>query len=149
MLKKSASVVLASLRGSTYETYASPLLSLRPCWTAILSILRLFCYPPSYVRFRLRFMYKQSFSAACWTRSGLRWRPPAAWQREPDIARDCREVAGCRHVPVNQSSDQDIDTPILPQLTRANRPLWRHVKAGEEGVGRSRDATWWRSVDCC
>jgi hypothetical protein len=40
MLKKSASGVLASLRGSTYRTeYASPLYSLRPCWTAILSIL--------------------------------------------------------------------------------------------------------------
>ena len=40
MLKKSASGVLASLRGSTYRpAYASPLHSLRPCWTAILSIL--------------------------------------------------------------------------------------------------------------
>jgi hypothetical protein len=43
MLKKSASVVLAPLRGSTYRTaYASPLRSLRPCWTAFLSILRAF-----------------------------------------------------------------------------------------------------------
>src|SRR6187399_748649 len=41
MLKKSASFVLASLRGSTYRTkYASPLRSLRPCWTAFLNILR-------------------------------------------------------------------------------------------------------------
>ncbi len=40
MLKKSASGVLASLRGSTYGTeYASPLRSLRPCWTNFLSIL--------------------------------------------------------------------------------------------------------------
>src|SRR5574338_1289178 len=40
MLKKSASGVLASLRGSTYRTeYASPLRLLRPCWTAFLSIL--------------------------------------------------------------------------------------------------------------
>ena len=40
MLKKSASFVLASLRGSTYGTkYASPLRSLRPCWTAFLIIL--------------------------------------------------------------------------------------------------------------
>src|SRR5512134_692267 len=40
MLKKSASCVLASLRGSTYGAeYDSPLRSLRPCWTAILSIL--------------------------------------------------------------------------------------------------------------
>ena len=40
MFKKSASFVLASLRGSTYETeYASPLRSLRPRWTAFLNIL--------------------------------------------------------------------------------------------------------------
>ena len=33
MLQKAASLVLASLRGSTYgETYASPLRSLRPCY---------------------------------------------------------------------------------------------------------------------
>ena len=48
MLKKSASFVLASLRSSTYPRgYASGLHSLRPRWTAILSILRvrteLFC----------------------------------------------------------------------------------------------------------
>ena len=41
MLKKVASVVLASLRGSTYRTkYASPRRSLRPCRTPFLSILR-------------------------------------------------------------------------------------------------------------
>ena len=40
MLKKSASGVLASLRGSTYrKEYASPLRLLRPCWTDFLSIL--------------------------------------------------------------------------------------------------------------
>jgi hypothetical protein len=40
MLKKSASGVLASLRPSTYPRgYASALRSLRPCWTAFLSIL--------------------------------------------------------------------------------------------------------------
>ena len=40
MLKKSASFVLASLRGLTYGTkYASPLRSLRPRWTAFLNIL--------------------------------------------------------------------------------------------------------------
>jgi hypothetical protein len=40
MLKKSASIVLSSLRGSTYGTqYVSPLRSLRSCWTAFLSIL--------------------------------------------------------------------------------------------------------------
>jgi len=43
MLKKSASVVLASFRSSTYPRgYDSGLHSLRPCWTAFLSILRLF-----------------------------------------------------------------------------------------------------------
>jgi len=41
MLKKSASGVLATLRGSTYDTeYDSPPPSLRSCWTDILSILR-------------------------------------------------------------------------------------------------------------
>ena len=41
MLKKSASFVLASLRGSTYgKEYASPLRALRPRWTAFLNILR-------------------------------------------------------------------------------------------------------------
>src|SRR5438132_2390058 len=39
--KKSASFVLASFRPSTYPRgYASALHSLRPCWTAFLSILR-------------------------------------------------------------------------------------------------------------
>ena len=41
MLKKAASFVLASLRGSTYhKEYASPLRSLRPRWTAFLNILQ-------------------------------------------------------------------------------------------------------------
>jgi len=40
MLKKSAGFVLASFRPSTYpRRYASGLHSLRPCWTAFLSIL--------------------------------------------------------------------------------------------------------------
>jgi hypothetical protein len=40
MLKSSASGVLVSLRSSTYPRgYASGLHSLRPCWTAFLSIL--------------------------------------------------------------------------------------------------------------
>ena len=44
MLKKPASIVLASRRGSTYGTeYASPLRSLRPCWGLdFLSILNSF-----------------------------------------------------------------------------------------------------------
>jgi len=43
MLKKPASFVLASLRGSTYETeYASPLRSLRPRLTDFLNILETF-----------------------------------------------------------------------------------------------------------
>ncbi len=41
LLIKSASGVLASLRGSTYGTeYDSPLRLLRPCWTAFLNSLR-------------------------------------------------------------------------------------------------------------
>jgi hypothetical protein len=41
MLKNAASGVLAPLRDSTYGTEdASPLRSLRPCWTAFLSILQ-------------------------------------------------------------------------------------------------------------
>lgn len=41
MLKNPASFVLTSLRGSTYgPKYASPLRSLRPRWTAFLTILR-------------------------------------------------------------------------------------------------------------
>jgi hypothetical protein len=41
MVKKSASFVLASLRDSTYGSkYALPLRSLRPRWTAFLTILR-------------------------------------------------------------------------------------------------------------
>jgi hypothetical protein len=41
MLKKSASFVLASLKGSPYSAeYDSPFLSLRPRWTAFLTILR-------------------------------------------------------------------------------------------------------------
>ena len=41
LLIKSASGVLASLRGSTYGTeYTSPLPSLRPCWTAFLNSLQ-------------------------------------------------------------------------------------------------------------
>jgi hypothetical protein len=41
LLTKSASIVLASLRGSTYSTeYDSPLRSLRPCWTAFLNSLQ-------------------------------------------------------------------------------------------------------------
>ena len=44
MLKQSASSVLASFRPSTYpRRYASVLHSLRPCWTASLSILRGMC----------------------------------------------------------------------------------------------------------
>ena len=41
MLKKLASIVLASFRPSTYRRgYASGLHSLRPCWTTFLSILQ-------------------------------------------------------------------------------------------------------------
>ena len=64
MLKKSASLVLASLRGSTYRTgekslsrqalvgwvrklWPRPLASLRPRWTTFLTILRAFCISPN------------------------------------------------------------------------------------------------------
>jgi len=51
MLKMSASFVLASLRGSTYGTeYDSPLRSLRPRWTTILSILRAVLAPAPFVK---------------------------------------------------------------------------------------------------
>jgi len=41
MLKKTASVVLAALKGSTYRReYASSFRWLRPSWTVFLSILR-------------------------------------------------------------------------------------------------------------
>jgi hypothetical protein len=88
MLKKSASIVLASFRPST-ETrpphhsaartdlvllirrtvrprgYASGLHSLRPCWTAFLSILRE-CFPViSHVRSIDALVCQHSFSAAC------------------------------------------------------------------------------------
>jgi protease IV len=56
-LKKSASVVLASFRSSTYSRgYASALHSLRPCWTAFLSLLlgvfslRQTCWPSKMCR---------------------------------------------------------------------------------------------------
>jgi len=46
MLKKSASFVLASLRGASYETkYDFPHRSLRPRWTAFLNILRALLMP--------------------------------------------------------------------------------------------------------
>jgi hypothetical protein len=66
MLKKSASFVLASLRGSTYGTeYDSPLRSLRPRWTAFLSILWAVLAATPCVR-SLRLLDKQlNFSAAC------------------------------------------------------------------------------------
>ena len=48
MLKKSASFVLASLGGSTYQkAYASSPHSLRPRWTAFLNILRVLLPGPS------------------------------------------------------------------------------------------------------
>lgn len=45
MLKKSASIVLAALRGSANDKeYAEPLRSLRPRWTDCLNILSCFCF---------------------------------------------------------------------------------------------------------
>jgi hypothetical protein len=55
MLKKASSFVLASLRGSTYMTkYASPHRSLRPRWTAFLSILALPSPPAHFERDRMQ-----------------------------------------------------------------------------------------------
>jgi len=51
MLKNSASIVLASFRSSAYPRgYASGLHSLRPCWTAFLSILQARTPAGSYMR---------------------------------------------------------------------------------------------------
>ena len=48
LLIKSASGVLASLRGSPYgREYGEPLSSLRPCWTAFLNSLRAMPFPPA------------------------------------------------------------------------------------------------------
>jgi hypothetical protein len=67
MLKQSASSVLASFRPSTYPRgYASALHSLRPCWTALLSILREQCSPVvQHVRTIEVLAYQHSFSARC------------------------------------------------------------------------------------
>jgi hypothetical protein len=58
LLTKSASGVLASLRGSTYGTeYDAPPRSLRPCWRAFLNSLRAALFPfgiPKAVRFQHR-----------------------------------------------------------------------------------------------
>jgi hypothetical protein len=69
MLKKSASGVLASLRGSTYRTeYASPLRVLRPCWTAFLSILRRHSpLVPEVHTIKVQ-LCQYGFSGACWPR---------------------------------------------------------------------------------
>jgi hypothetical protein len=67
MLKKSASSVLASFRSSTYPRgYASVLHSLRPCWTAFLSILGE-CFPivPHVPTIKV-LAGQHSFPAACY-----------------------------------------------------------------------------------
>ncbi len=72
MLKKSASGVLASLRGSPYGAeYASPLRSLRPCWTAILSILRGYLMLSHTSGFAIASRDSMSLSAVCQCRQ--RW----------------------------------------------------------------------------
>jgi hypothetical protein len=66
MLKKSASIVLASFRPSTYPRgYASGLHSLRPCWTAFLSILQECFSVIPHVRSMDALVCEHSFSAAC------------------------------------------------------------------------------------
>jgi len=65
MLKQSASSVLGSFRPSTYPRgYASALHSLRPCWTAFLSILRECSPVMPHVRTIEVLACQQSFSAA-------------------------------------------------------------------------------------
>jgi hypothetical protein len=66
MLKKSASFVLAALKGSTYrKEYASPPRLLRPRWTAFLTILRAILFP-SVIFCRSVFPgAKKGFSTAC------------------------------------------------------------------------------------
>jgi hypothetical protein len=66
MRKKSASGVLASLRGSTYGTeYDSPLCSLRPCRTAFLRILHGCSALSKDSISATAIEVKMSFSAAC------------------------------------------------------------------------------------
>ena len=66
MLKKPASFVLASFRSSTYPRgYASGLHSLRPCWTAILSILLAIQSRAPRVLSRQRVVQELSISADC------------------------------------------------------------------------------------
>ena len=74
MLKKSASGVLASFSPSTYPSgYASVLHSLRPCWTAFLSILRERSLVAPYVptikfsRSNMLFQLSRSARLATWT----------------------------------------------------------------------------------
>ena len=66
MLKQSASSVLASFRPSTYPRgYASALHSLRPCWTACLSILRECAPVAPYLGTIEVLLCQNGFSAAC------------------------------------------------------------------------------------
>jgi len=66
MLKKSASGVLASRRGSPYSAeYDSPRRSLRPCWTAFLSILREYSFVALAVQGVEFAGASNSFSASC------------------------------------------------------------------------------------
>ncbi len=66
MLKMSASGVLASLRGSPYGAeYDSPLRSLWPCRTAILSILRGYLMSPQPSRSAIASEVNMSYSASC------------------------------------------------------------------------------------
>jgi hypothetical protein len=65
MLKKSASVVLASFRPSTYPRgYASVLHSLRPCWRNFLNILQSGFLFVGAVLFGDIQMYRHGFSIA-------------------------------------------------------------------------------------
>ena len=67
MRKKTATGVLASLRGSTYgPEYDSPLRSLRLCWTAFLRILHEYSTSSHSSISVTATWVKMSFSAAFW-----------------------------------------------------------------------------------
>jgi len=73
MLKKAASGVLASFRSSTYPRgYASGLHSLRPFWTAFLSILPTIQVLLPYVVSRQRVIQHWAFLHAARDRAGVK-----------------------------------------------------------------------------
>ena len=93
LLTKSASGVLAALRGSTYgRKYDSPLRLLRPCWTAFLN--------------SLRESLKESVT------SGLSWFRCAqvVWQQSVTEQTPCRSMSG---PPLSKSQNSRTSQPVL------------------------------------